>query len=109
MASDTRLVPSRAQQAGHRGDKFVGLRRSRPALGEIGTLLKANGTGEWISESINQPNWKRWRRVDGTLVGLYDAKRHFLYISSKSFYDAQGAKLEKESHTQYQAADHRIA
>jgi hypothetical protein len=39
-------------------------------------------------------------RVDGTLVGLYDAKRHFLYISSKSFYDAQGAKLEKQSHTE---------
>jgi hypothetical protein len=33
MASDTRFVPSRAQQAGHRGDKFVGLRRSPPALG----------------------------------------------------------------------------
>ena len=74
--------------------------RSEMTPTEIETLLKANGPGEWISESISKPNWKRWRRVDGTLVGLYDAKRHFLYISSKSFYDAQGAKLEKQSHTE---------
>jgi hypothetical protein len=70
------------------------------APAEIETLLKANGPGEWISESISKPNWKRWRRVDGTLVGLYDAKRQFLYIGSKSFYDAQGAKLEKQSHAE---------
>ena len=74
--------------------------RSEMTPTEIETLLKANGPGEWISESISKPNWKRWRRVDGTLVGLYDAKRHFLYISSKSFYDAQGAKLKKQSHTE---------
>ena len=69
--------------------------RSEMTPTEIETLLKANGPGDWISESISKPNWKRWRRVDDTLVGLYDAKRHFLYISSKPFYDAQGAKLEK--------------
>jgi hypothetical protein len=74
--------------------------RSEMTPTEIETLLKANGPGDWISESISKPNWKRWRRVDGTLVGLYDAKRHFLYISSKSFYDAQGVKLEKQSHTE---------
>jgi hypothetical protein len=74
--------------------------RSEMTPTEIEALLKANGPGDWISESISKPNWKRWRRVDGTLVGLYDAKRHFLYISSKSFYDAQGAKLEKQSHTE---------
>jgi hypothetical protein len=62
---------------------------------EIETLFKANGPGEWKSESTSQQNWKRWRRNDGALVGLYDAKRHFLYINSKAFYDAQGAKIEK--------------
>lgn len=63
---------------------------------EIETLFKANGPGEWKSEPMSQPNWKRWRRDDGALVGLYDAKRHFLYINSKAFYDAQGAKIEKK-------------
>jgi hypothetical protein len=59
-------------------------------------MAQANG---YQNPSTNQTG-SAGRRVDGTLVGLYDAKRHFLYISSKSFYDAQGAKLEKESHTQ---------
>lgn len=70
--------------------------KSEMTAKEIETLFKANGPGEWKSESMSQPNWKRWRRDDGALVGLYDGKRHFLYISSKAFYDAQGAKIEQK-------------
>ena len=62
---------------------------------QIDNFLKANGPGEWKVESTNNPNWKRWRRADGALVAIYDTKRHFLYINSKTFYEAQGAKAEK--------------
>jgi hypothetical protein len=56
---------------------------------EIENFLKANGAGEWKTEQTGKPNWKRWRRQDGALVALYDTGRHFLYINSKKFFDAQ--------------------
>ena len=60
---------------------------------EIEKLLKSNGVGEWKAEETGKPNWKRWRREDGALVALYDTNRHFLYINSKKFFDAQRAKF----------------
>lgn len=60
---------------------------------EIENFLKANGAGEWKAEQTGKPNWKRWRREDDALVALYDTARHFLYINSKKFFDAQGKKL----------------
>ena len=62
---------------------------------EIDNLLKTNGAGAWKAEETGKPNWKRWRRADGALVALYDSARHFLYIDSKKFFDAQRAKLGK--------------
>jgi hypothetical protein len=62
---------------------------------EIKKLLEANGAGEWKAEGTGKPNWRRWRRDDEALVALYDAGRHFLYISSKKFYEEQVRKLEE--------------
>src|SRR2546423_5492043 len=49
---------------------------------EIARLQKANGNGEWKAEQTGKPNWRRWRCGDQGAVALYDAARHFLYISS---------------------------
>jgi hypothetical protein len=62
---------------------------------EIQNLLKGNGAGEWKAEQTGKPNWRRWRREDDAQVGLYDASRHFLYISSKKFYEEKGKNMEK--------------
>jgi hypothetical protein len=62
---------------------------------EIENLLKGNGAGEWKAEQTGKPKWRRWRREDQALVALYDTMRHFLYISSKKFYEEQGKKIEE--------------
>jgi hypothetical protein len=67
--------------------------KSEMTPAEIEKLLKANGAGEWKVEETGKPNWKRWRREDGAVVALYDTTRHFLYINSKKFFDAQRDKL----------------
>lgn len=69
--------------------------QSEMSASEIENFLKGQGAGEWKPEETGKPNWKRWRRADGALVALYDTARHFLYINSKKFFDAQRAKLEK--------------
>jgi hypothetical protein len=68
--------------------------QSEMSANEIENLLETNGAGEWKVEQTGKPKWKRWRRQDGALVALYDTARHFLYINSKKFFDAQGTKLE---------------
>ena len=68
--------------------------QSEMTPGEIEKFLKANGPGEWKVEETGKPNWKRWRRDDAALVALYDITRHFLYINSKKFFEAQRDKLE---------------
>lgn len=60
---------------------------------EIDKFFKTNGVGEWKIEQTGKLTWNRWRREDGALVSLYDVSRHFLYINSKKFYDAQRNKL----------------
>src|SRR3989441_10574882 len=57
---------------------------------EIESLLKGNGAGEWKAEQTGKPKWRRWQREDRAMVALYDTMRHFLYISSRKFYDEQG-------------------
>jgi hypothetical protein len=59
---------------------------------EIEKLRAANGAGEWKVEKLNKPGWRRWRREDGTLVVLYDANRHFLYINSTKFFEEKFGK-----------------
>ena len=66
--------------------------QSEMTAGEIENFLKANGAGEWKAEETGKPDWKRWRREDDALVALYDTTRHFLYINSKKFFDAQRNK-----------------
>ena len=61
----------------------------------IESLLKGNGAGEWKAEQTGKPKWRRWRREDQALVALYDTMRHFLYISSRKFYDEQAKKMEE--------------
>lgn len=63
---------------------------------EIDRLLKKNSPGEWKAELTGKPNWRRWRRDDGTAVALYDAVRHFLYINSKNFYEVKGQQIEQQ-------------
>ena len=68
--------------------------QSDMSASEIERWLKANGTGEWKAEPTGNPRWRRWRRADQDAVALYDAMRHFLYVSSTRFYDAQLGKAE---------------
>ena len=66
---------------------------------EIESLLKGNGAGEWKAEPTGKPKWRRWQREDRAMVALYDTMRHFLYISSRKFYDEQGKKIEETPKT----------
>ena len=63
---------------------------------EIDRLLKKNSLGDWKAELTGKPQWRRWRRDDGTAVALYDAIRHFLYITSKNFYEVKGQQMEQQ-------------
>ena len=63
---------------------------------EIGRLLQKSSPGEWKAELTGKPQWRRWRRDDGSAVALYDAVRHFLYVTSKNFYDLKGAQMEQQ-------------
>lgn len=67
--------------------------QSEMSASEIENFLKTNGAGDWKAEETGKPNWKRWRRDDNALVALYDTARHFLYINSKKFFDAQRNKF----------------
>jgi len=70
--------------------------KSDMAASEIDRLLKKNSPGEWKAELTGKPHWRRWRRDDGSAVALYDAVRHFLYVTSKNFYDLKGAQMEQQ-------------
>jgi hypothetical protein len=60
---------------------------------EIDALLKKHGADvEWKVDEFEKPDWKRWRTQDGSLVAVYDSKRHFLYVNSKEFYNEQGKR-----------------
>jgi hypothetical protein len=60
---------------------------------EIEGFLKSHGADmDWNVDPF-KPTWKRWRTHDGSLVAVYDTARHFLYINSKKFYEAQGRRL----------------
>src|SRR4029077_1919331 len=60
---------------------------------EIDALLKKHGADvEWKVDEFAKPDWKRWRTRDGSLVAVYDSKRHFLYVNSKQFYNEQGKR-----------------
>jgi len=60
---------------------------------EIDALLNKHGAdGEWKVDKFEKPDWKRWRTQDGSLVAVYDSKRHFLYVNSKEFYNEQGKR-----------------
>jgi hypothetical protein len=63
---------------------------------EIDKLLKGNSPGVWKAELTGKPQWRRWRRDDGSAVALYDATRHFLYINSKNFYEVKGQQIEQQ-------------
>lgn len=69
--------------------------QSEMSAKEIETLLRADDAGEWKAEGTGKPKWRRWRTPDEALVAVYDARRHFLYINSKEFYEAQGKKIEE--------------
>jgi hypothetical protein len=60
---------------------------------EIDALLKKHGAEvEWKVDKFEKPDWKRWRTQDGSLVAVYDSKRHFLYVNSKEFYNEHGER-----------------
>jgi len=60
---------------------------------EIDALLNKHGADvEWKVDKFEKPDWKRWRTQDGSLVAVYDSKRHFLYVNSKAFYNEQGKR-----------------
>ena len=63
---------------------------------EISRLMNKNSLGEWKAELTGKPQWRRWRRDDGSAVALYDAVRHFLYINSKNFYEVKGQQIEQQ-------------
>ena len=60
---------------------------------EIDALLKKHGAEvAWKVDKFEKPDWKRWRTQDGSLVAVYDSKRHFLYVNSKEFYNEHGKR-----------------
>jgi hypothetical protein len=60
---------------------------------QIDALLKKHGAEvEWKVDKFEKPDWKRWRNQDGSLVAVYDSKRHFLYVNSKEFYNEHGKR-----------------
>ena len=63
---------------------------------EIARILQKSSLGEWKAELTGKPQWRRWRRDDGSAVALYDAVRHFLYVNSKNFYELKGAQMEQQ-------------
>jgi hypothetical protein len=73
--------------------------QSDMSASEIESLLKGNGAGEWKAEQTGKPKWRRWQREDRAMVALYDTMRHFLYISSRKFYDEQAKKIEERPKT----------
>ena len=73
--------------------------QSDMSASEIESLLKGNGAGEWKAEQTGKPKWRRWQREDRAMVALYDTVRHFLYISSRKFYDDQAKKMEEPPKT----------
>jgi hypothetical protein len=75
-------------------EMFAKTDQSEMTATEIQNLLKTAGAEEWKAEPTGKPNWRRWREDDAGLVAVYDAKRHFLYINSKQFYEDQGKKIE---------------
>lgn len=70
--------------------------KSEMPASEIDRLLQKNSPGDWKAELTGKPQWRRWRRDDGSAVALYDAVRHFLYISSKNFYEVKGQQMEQQ-------------
>jgi hypothetical protein len=63
---------------------------------EIEALLKKHGAdAQWNVDRFDKPNWKRWRSQDGSLIAVYDTRRHFLYVNSKKFYEEQGKRIDK--------------
>src|SRR5947209_1420650 len=70
------------------------------AASEIDRVLKKNSLGDWKAELTGKPHWRRWRRDDGSVVALYDAARHFLYINSKTFYEVKGVQIEEQEWNQ---------
>ena len=63
---------------------------------EIDALLKKHGAqAEWKIDKFDKQDWKRWRSGDGSLVAVYDTKRHFLYVNSTRFYDEQHKSLSQ--------------
>jgi hypothetical protein len=63
---------------------------------EIEALLKKHGADmPWKVDRFDKPDWKRWRTQDGSLVAVYDERRHFLYVNSKQFYEQQGERAQK--------------
>jgi hypothetical protein len=60
---------------------------------EIDALLKKHGAEvEWKVDKFEKADWKRWRTQDGSLVAVYDSKRHFLYVNSKELYNEHGKR-----------------
>src|SRR5947207_15285574 len=52
---------------------------------EIDALLKKHGADvEWKVHKFEKPDWKRWRNQDGSLVDVYDSKRHFCMSTRRS-------------------------
>jgi hypothetical protein len=63
---------------------------------ELDKLIKGTDGSVWKAEQTGKSNWRRWRREDGNAVALYDASRHFLYISSGVFYETKGRQIEQQ-------------
>ena len=67
--------------------------KSNMSATEIEVFLKSHGADTNWNVDPFKPNWKRWRTHDGSLIAVYDTVRHFLYISSNRFYEAQGQRI----------------